>query len=330
MKLVWKVLCLGMAILLWAVPGQAEIVDRIVAVVNEDVITLSEMNDAFDPYRQRIVSTVQEKDREKILDEARATMLGKMIDNLLIEQEARKAGIIVKDDEVMEVINNIMDRRNLTMKDLAALAEKEGMTLDAYRKEMKIQIARSRLVMREIKSKITVSEEEIGEYYRRNLLNYEGKEAVRIKQILITSPETLDEKARKRRLSETEAIRQRLLGGEPFEVLAATYSQGPAASSGGDLGFIDKGSMLPEVEAMAYKLARGEISPIIESSIGFHIIKVVDKRGAGVKPIASVREEIKAKIENEKMEKKYDEWIEELRKKSHIEIKSDVAEPSEG
>ena len=332
MKLGGKILWVWMVVMLGAIPGQTEIVNRIVAVVNDEVITLSDMNDAFDPYKMRIVDTYKGKNQDKVMAEARMTMLGKLIDNVLIEQEAKKAGIVVRDEDVMGTINDILNRRKLTMKDLVGIAEKEGMTLDTYRKEMKIQIARSRLVMQVIKSKAAVSEEEIGEYYRRNLANYEGKEAVRIKQILIMRPESIDERTKERLLSETEAIRRRLLAGESFEMLAAAYSQGPAAASGGDIGFIERGNMLPEVEAVAFRLAKNEISPLIESPVGLHIIKVIDKQGAGVKPITSVREEIKESLENEKMEKKYEEWIEALRKKSHIEIKLDGGrgKPSEG
>jgi parvulin-like peptidyl-prolyl isomerase len=104
-------------------------------------------------------------------------------------------------------------------------------------------------------------------------------------------------------------------------MIAATYSQGPEASRGGDIGFVEKGVILPQLEAVAFSLPVGKVSEIIETDIGFHIIIVVDKRGAGLKPINMVREEIKAKIEDEKLEKKYDEWITSVRKKSHIEIK---------
>jgi parvulin-like peptidyl-prolyl isomerase len=97
------------------------------------------------------------------------------------------------------------------------------------------------------------------------------------------------------------------------------YSQGPEAQQGGDIGFIEKGVIIPEVEKAAFSLPLEQISNVIESSLGFHIIKVIDKRGAGLKKIESVREEIKTKLEDEKLEKKYDEWISAVRKKSFIE-----------
>ena len=178
-----------------------------------------------------------------------------------------------------------------------------------------------RLLRREIKSRITVSDEEIGNYYNKHRQDYEGQEAVRIKQIVILLPKDHDERTKKTLREKIENIHKQLKNGESFDLLASRHSQGPAANTGGDIGFVEIGLMLPEVEKVAFNLSKNEISDVIESPVGFHIIRVIDKRGAGVKPIATVRDEIIQKIEEQKMDKKYEEWIKELRNKSHIEKK---------
>ncbi len=186
---------------------------------------------------------------------------------------------------------------------------------------MKEQMTRMRLLRRELKTKTLVSDEEIGEYYVKHRQEYEGKEAVRIKQILILLPQNASRAMKIKLNADAEMIRKRMVDGESFDMLAVQFSQGPSAATGGDVGFLDKGTMLPEVDDRAFRLSKDEISEVIVSTVGFHIIKVLDRRGAGIKPIDVVREEIKAKLEEEKMEKKYEEWIVDLRKKSHIEIK---------
>lgn len=248
-------------------------------------------------------------------------LLKKMIDNILIGQEAKKSGIAINDNEVIETINDMLSRRKIKMEDLQSELAKENSSMEAYRKEVKEHLLRMRLLKREIRSRITVSEEEIGDYYLKHREAYEGKEAVRIKQILILYPNNPDEKIKANLRKQIDAVHKRLLNGEPFEQLAVQYSQGPGAAAGGDIGFIEKGTILPSLETVAFRLKMDEISEVIESPVGFHIIKAVDKRGAGIKPINSVRDEIKAKIEDEKSDKKYDEWIQELRSKSLIEIK---------
>lgn len=304
-----------------SVSAHAEIADRIVAIVNSDAITLSELDSTFEPYRKKIEASYQGKDKAKVIAENRLALLNKLIENTLLDQEAKKSGIVIKDDEVTATINDILSRRNIKMNDLIAELAKDNSTIEAYKKDIKEHLLRMRSVQREIKSKLMVSDEEIGEYYRKQRETYEGKEAVRLKQILMYFPQDSDEKTKAKLRTEMTAIHKRLQDGELFDLLAARYSQGPAAATGGDIGFVEKGSMHPAVDRVAFSLKTGEISGVIESPAGFHIIKVIDRRGAGIKAIQSVREEIKAKIEEEKWEKKYEEWISELRKKSLIEIK---------
>jgi peptidyl-prolyl cis-trans isomerase SurA len=316
----WKYIIIAAGIFI-SVPAIAEIAERIVAVVNGDVITLSELNSAFEPFVKRIEDGYKGPDKEKVIAENRMLMLNKMIDNVIIDQEAKKTQIIIKDEEVTDTINDFLSRRKMKMEDLINELAKENSSLEAHRKEVKAHLLRMRLLRREIKSKVAVTEEEIGEYYRKNRDAYEGKEAVRIKQILILFPKGADARTKAKLREEMDAIHKRLLKGEQFEMLAVEYSHGPSAAAFSDLGFLERGSMLPAVEGVAFSLKKDEISNVIESPVGLHIIQTLDRRGAGVKPIESVREEIKAKLEEEKIDKKYEDWIKELRKKSLIEIK---------
>ena len=304
-----------------SVSAYAEIMERIVAVVNGDIITLSELSGAFEPYKKNIEESYKAADKEKVIAEARLSMLNKLIDNVIIDQETKKSGIVINDDEVTTTINDALSKRKMKMDDLINELAKENSSIEAYKKELKDHLLRMKFLRREIKSRLAVSEEEIGDYYTKHREAYEGKEAVRIRQILILFPKNSNQNIKAKLREEMNAIHKRLQNGEPFDALAAQYSQEPAAAAGGDIGYIEKGSMLPVVDSVAFSLKKDEISEVIESPLGFHIIKVVDKRGAGIKPIASVREEIKTKIEQEKMDKKYEEWIKDLRSRAIIEIR---------
>jgi len=322
MKKICLAMAMGMLMIATVIPVSGEVVDRIVAIVNDDVITLSELNNAFDPYMKRIEASVPAgQEREKVVAEGKATILNRLIDNKLVEQEARKSGIVIKEDEVMGVIRDILKSRNMQMSDLLQALNKDGMTFDAYKQEIKEQLQRQQLIRREIRAKIVVTDDEIGDYYRQHRDEYEGKEAIRIRQILLPVPATTDPAIRERARELAESILKRIKNGEPFESLAAQFSQGPAVAAGGDIGFVEKGHMLPEVEKVAMNLNIGDVSPVIQSSQGFYIIQVVDKRGAGLKPITEVRQEILMKLEDEKATKKFDQWVAELRNKSLIDVK---------
>jgi len=299
----------------------AELVDHIVAVVNGEVITLSEWNTAFEAVQERIEKGYHGPNKEKILAEARQTTLDRLINSKLIELESKKSGMGVKDDEVNAAIRDLIARQKITLEDLRKSLAKEGLTLEQYKQDIKENMTRQRLVRREIGTKILVTDEEIGEYYQTHRQDYEGEEAVHIRLILLPLPKDADAGTRERIRAEARSIVQRLRSGEAFEPLAYQFTKGPAAEQGGDIGFIEKGSLVPEADREAFRLNIGEVSDVIEASNGFYILKVVDKRGAGVKPLDAVRNEIRAKLEDEKMGRKFEEWIAELRKGAHIEIK---------
>ncbi len=323
MKFYKKLFLILWGVILLCAPAGAEVVDRIIAVVNDDIITLYEFNAAFEPYLKNIENTYKGNDKETVIKQTRSAFLQRLIDNILIEQEGKKSGtgIIVKDEEVMDVIRDIMSKQKLSMQDFLKNLAKEGNSLDSVKKEIRTQMMRARLLRREIKSKVIVTDEEIGEYYNKNRQDYEGKETVRIKQLLLLIPPNADSAAIAKVRTGAMQLHKSVMAGESFDLLIVKYSQGPAAAQGGDVGFVGRGTIIPEVEKVAFSLPVGQISEVIESSVGFHIIQVVDKKGAGLKPITAVREEIKTKIEDEKLDKKFEEWIASIRAKAHIEVK---------
>ena len=316
-----KAFLAGLVAVFLSVAAQAAVGDRIVAVVNDEIITLSELNNAFEPYQAKFEATYQGPDREKARTETKLLLLNRMINGILMEQESRKTGIAIRNDELEDAIADIRKQRNLSPEEFNKALERDGITLEDFRKDIRNQFVRMKLIRRDIKSRVAVTDQEIGEYYSKHREDYEGKESVRIRQILISLPKEADPAAKEKLRADAEAIHKRLMNGESFDQLSAIYSRGPEAAAGGDIGYIERGMIHSEVEEIAFSLPLHQISGVIESSIGFHIIQVIDRRGAGLKAIGTVREEIREKIDREKLEKKYTEWIEELRKKSHIEIK---------
>jgi len=308
-------------VILASAAAHGEVADKILAVVNDEIITMKEFETSFEPYLKRIEGTYKGNDKNGIIEQTKAVLLQRLIDNMLIEHEARKAGANIKEEEIMEVLKEMLAKQNVQLEDFLKKLEREGSSLASVKNDIKGQLMRMKLMRREIKSKIMVSDQEIGEYYDKHRDDYEGKEAVRLRQILFLIPPHADKTTKAKIEEKARQIQERAAEGAPFDALATQYSQEPAAAKGGDIGFVERGGIIPEVENVAFSLPLDQVSAVIESEVGFHIIKVVDKRGAGLKPINAVREEIKIKLEDEKLEKKYDEWISALRKKSHIEIR---------
>lgn len=301
----------------WGIQAHAEIVDKIVAVVNNEIITLSELNEQAEPFKERIEKGYTGKDKSRLLEETRKTVLNRMVDQILIKQEAKRLGVTIKDEEVNSMISEMLKKRNVSMDEFKNLLARDGLSLESYKEEAKAHLMRGRIANREIRSKIMVTEQEIGEYYKLHRQEYEGRVAVKLRQILILCPSNATAEKKREVRAEMEFILSRIKSGEKFEDLAAKYSPG----LGGELGFVEKGSMLQPVEEAAFSLKVGEMSGIIESPAGYHIIQILDKRGAGIKTFESVRQEIIEELSREKSEKKFEEWIGELRKRSHVEIR---------
>jgi len=297
--------------------SQAAVVDRIVAVVNNEIITLTELNKEAEPFIERIEKTYKGSEKDRVIEETRKTVLNRMVDTILVKQEAKRLNIVVKDSDVTNMINEMLKSRKMTMEQFKEMLAKDGLSLESYMEEAKDHLVRGRLANREIRSKVMVTEQEIGEYYKQHREEYEGREQVKLRQIVILCPTTAPVEKKREARAEIESIMARLKAGEKFEVLAAKYSP----QLGGEMGFVEKGAMLQPVEDAAFKLKVGEVSDIVESPAGFHIIQLLDRRGAGIKSLQSVREEILNKLTLEKSEKKFEEWMTDLRKKSHIEIR---------
>jgi len=299
----------------------ADFEDRIVAIVNDEVITLSELDATLQSFMKRVGKIPQGNQRGKIVAQARVAAMDNLINNMLLEQKAAKLGIVVTDKDVDKALKNILEEKHMSVEKFREVLARKGGVLDEYKSEIRRKIVNGRIIEREISSGITISEEEVGAYYRKHRDNYEGKESARIQQILLVKPKDCDDSTRKKLRAKAEEILKRLKNGESLDVLVGMYSQGPAAKSGGDLGFVEKGMMFPEVDTAVSGLKKGESSEVIESPVGFHIIKIIDRRGAGIKPVEEVREEIIRNIGNEKITKKFQEWLKELREKSLVEIK---------
>ncbi|MBW2545026.1 MAG: peptidylprolyl isomerase [Deltaproteobacteria bacterium] len=311
----------GIFLIFFSTALHATFEDRIVAIVNDEVITLSELDTTLQAFMKRIEEIPEGGQREKIVAQARVAALDKLIDNMLLEQKAAKLDIIVTDEDVAKSMSGMLSGKNISVEKFEETLSKEGNTLDEYRDEIRKNIITGRLVEKEIRSRTTITEKEIGEYYSKNRDKYEGKEATRIQQILLVKPKDGDNKTREKLRTKAEMILKKMKDGESFDLLVNEYSQGPAAGSGGDLGFVEKGMMFPAVDTAVFGLKKGETSGVIESPVGFHIIRVLDKRGAGIKPSEEVRDEIVREIGNEKVKKKFQEWLKELREKSLVEIK---------
>jgi peptidyl-prolyl cis-trans isomerase SurA len=309
------------AILLFAAAtARGEVVDRVIAVVNDDVITQYELDSTVELVLKRYEQSIRPEEREKITAEARKALLDRMIEDLILRQEARRLGITIREEELNAAIQDSLAKRGLSMDNLRELLIKEGTDYERYREATRSDMIKQRILQREIRPRVTVTNEDIGAYYQEHRDDYEGKLRVRLLMITLPLPAGSDEAQKETQRAKAESILKRIQAGEYFEVLANENSQGPERS-GGDIGYVEKGSMNPTIEEVAFNLKPGDVSGVIETPQGFYIIKALDKRGGGNLSLKATRAEVDERIFSEKMGKAYTEWMAAKRQKAHIEIR---------
>lgn len=298
-----------------------EVLDRIVAVVNEDIILLSELNDRMSPYAQRIRQQGFDLDRERqMLFKMREEMLNRMVDEKLTDQEIQRNGIQVDESEIDNAIENIKKTNYFTEEDLRQFLQREEMTIEQYRAQIKEQVQRTRLINYKVKSKIVITEEEIQAYYDSHPELYGGKISYHLRNILLRAPDYATESEKQDVLEQMKQIRSQIEAGASFEDLARTFSQSPTAADGGDLGEFKKETLSPQIQAALDGLKEGQTSAVLDTDLGFQLFYVeAINRSEGI-PLDSVRGEIQQKLYKEVVDKKFISWLEDLRSQSHIKI----------
>ena len=265
--------------------------------MNNEIITTQYINEQYENvpeiYRQFIT-------KEMILNES--------INELLLLQEAKKQGISVSAEELSKVIDDAIAQSGLSKEEFEKTLDKQNLTMDFVEDYYKKQLIINKLLDKTVLSKIIISSSEIEEYYNNNKNEFITPEQVRARHILVGSADEADE------------ILKQLNNGADFIELAKEKSTCPSASEGGDLGYFSKGDMIAEFEDAAFALDVGEISPVVKTEFGYHIIKLLDKKPETLIELEDAMQDIEEKLKLEKQNTAFDDYLNMLREKADIKI----------
>jgi len=295
----------------------AILLDRVVAVVNKEVITWSELYRIMESEASEQVKALNDEERNKIFKNNEAAFLEKLIDMKLQIQEAGRLGLQVREEEVKEAIENIKKKYQMTDAALEESLKKEGLTFEEYKKRLSDQILISQSINHQIKSKIVITDEQVKKYIESHKLSLAGEEEFRLKQIFFRKPK--DDSRRKELEEKAAMIVQRLKGGEDFSALAWEYSEDPSAKIGSDLGYVKKSYMAKEFIDVLSPMKAGDVSAPFWTDQGLHIIKLEEKISA--KSSDEQKDSIRKQLEEEAFAEKYRSYIKSLRENARIEIR---------
>ncbi len=313
-------LLVGFFLFLSPISLSQAVVDRVVAVVNQEIITLSEVEKWIDPLKEEIVTKDRLERRERI-EELRRQVLDKLIDEKLIDQEAKKSGIKISNKEIDATVDEVKRRNAVTQEELERALAAEGLTLEAYKKQIEKTLLRQKLITMSIKVETKAGEKELRDFYQKNVDRYRTNETYRPAHILLIVPKGATPEEIREIRKKGEKVLERIKKGEDFGEMALLYSQDASAKNRGDLGYFKKGELLPAFERAARRLKVGEVSGLVRTDFGFHIIKLLDRKGLEPLPFEEVKEKVKADYYEGEMEKAFKQYISTLKEKAVIEIK---------
>jgi len=297
------------------------LVDRIVAEVNEDIITLYELNRKAAPLIKRVKAMARPLEEERrMIYEVREKVLNQMIDEKLTDQEIERYNIRVSEETIDNAIEEMKKRSYMTDQKLRASLEQEGLTMEEYRDQIKNQILRARLLNREVKSKIVITDEDVRDYYNKHKSQYVGEGRVHLRQIVMTTPPSASEAEKQEIRDQLNAIRREVAEGASFAALAREYSQSPLAGEGGDLGAFAMGDLAPEILRALEGVAAGGVTSIVENDRGMQLFYVESLEQAQGRSLEEVSEEIEDILYDEIVNRKFADWLQDLRERSHIKV----------
>ena len=298
-----------------------KIVDRVMAIVNDEIISLYELDQRVRPYTKKIKNAASSPtEQNELLQKVREEHLGLLIDEKLADQEIRRLEIRVEDTEVEREIERFKSTNQLTDEELRKALTAQGSNLDEFRREIEDQILRARLVNREIRSKIVITQEEVDAYYQANPEEFGGEKKYFLKNIVMVAPEFKSRDEKTKVSNRLNRVHEKLINGEPFDALAREYSEAPNAVDGGLLGLINKSALAPEIQKALEPLKPGEFTDIIETDQGYQIFYLEDIETGSADSFEKVKMKIEDKLYNQVINRQYEKWLQDLRTRAHIKL----------
>ena len=294
--------------MLFSFSARAEVVDEVVAVVNSEVITRSELLRVAqvnfsnaDPSRYREV-------------------LEKLIDQKLIDQATKDMPIKVSEKEIDAMIQGLKENNKITDDQLKDALRQQGLTWEEYRNEISEGIRRNQVIAQMLRSQISVNDTEIKDYYQKHSDDFFEPAQVKLEQIFFPVPDQATPEKKKAVSQSAEESLKKIKSGEDFQKVAQGLNL-PENNTSCDVGMYKKGELMNTLDQEAFALKPGEMSNVISTNKGYCIIRVLERSEEKTKKIEEVNGAISNYLFQQKMEDKLQEWLQELRTNAYIDIK---------
>jgi peptidyl-prolyl cis-trans isomerase SurA len=298
-----------------------QVVDRVAAIVNGDVITLSDLVARSGTEWERIekIGPGVTKDRE------RADLLRRVLDLVIAERllqaEAATLQVDASPQQVDQAIAEIKERNHFDEATFQEALREQGLEMTAFRAQIKRDLDTYLVLQYRLRNRVKISEEDLRNYYQSHPREFGGEEEVKVRHLYLPIPPGADDAAREKVRAEAAALAERARKGEDFAALAKEYSKGPSAGEGGDLGWLRRGTLDKAFEDVAFALEAGKVSNPVAAGPGWHVVKVDERRVGGGRSFDEAKEQIRERLFAEQADGYRQQYIADLRRQALIELK---------
>ncbi len=298
-------------LLLFAVPVRAEVINKILATVDGEPITVYELKQ----FTERTIRGRQLSSSDQ------AQLLDALITEKLVSKEVADKGVVVRDEDVDRYIDGIKERNKINDEQLKQALTQQGLTMESYRAQLREDIQRQQLIAREIRGKVNVTPEEVQRYYEAHLSEYSKPAKVQVAHIVIRLDPNATPEQVAAAMAKAEEIQARLKKGGDFAEVAKQASEDATAQNGGELGWFKKGELLEPLEKATATMKVGQVSEPVRTNVGVHLIKVEAREGESHQNLDELAEQIKQQLYNAALEERFQKWLtDELRKRHDVQI----------
>jgi len=321
--------CCGLVVLLaWLVPllaspAPAYVIEQVLVVVDGEPYTLKNFREYA---KNQMNRDFPAGDLNQLVKEDQE-VIEQFITDKLMAAEVKQAGIKVTDEEIDSYVGQIKEKNQIDDEQLREALRRDGISWGKYRASIRAEIEKSEIIDLQVRKRVNVTSEDVERYYSLNQKKFVTDQRVRLRHILLTVPEAPDNKkqaaAEKAVMEKAAELRRRILAGEDFAKLAESNSQGAGAAEGGDIGWMTRGSLLKEIDQLAFgQLAVGQVSEPVRTSAGIHLIKLDAREGGRQLALADIRDKVKDEVTAKALDERFQKWLKgDLRKKHRIDVK---------
>lgn len=300
-------------------PPSDEVIDRVICVVNNDAITLYELEEAEALYLHERKEEVPAGSARQAL---RERLLGRIIETRIQLQQAEREKVVVEDVEVSEQLDEIMKKVNAKdLTDLEALLKTQGIALDSVKKRIRDQIMVQRLTRRKVALRISVTEQEIDAYLASNREKLEVGLSFEARHMLFLPEAGQGEEGWTAAGKKAEMVYGLLKEGQDFGELAKKYSEDGSGKDGGQLGALKRGELAPEIEEEILKLEPGQFSAPFRSKVGYHLFRLDSRETLSGEALVQTRSQIRDILYRQKYDARLKEWLAEIKQRAIIDVR---------